>query len=952
MSKAIAFTFSVVLLTMAGQLDAQVNPADAAAEEALRRQAATLTLKETLAKAKEEDKAGHMNQAAALYEECIKISRKLGGTGVETETAEAVNGLTTVRLKLGRASFDRWDFPAADKQMEELLKFVPDSAQGKEFKRYNAEVQAQTKGRMPSQETIAEIPKVQNLKVQVSELVQDGKLLFELRKLDDSEKKLKEAIKLDPDNKAAFYYLRLIGEERYAEEARRRDLTQHNRLVAVEKAWNFEIKASELPTPNPYLRTNVVQTTSKSRQAIMAKLDKFVIKELFFDGLPLSEVVKFLSDEAKKLDPEKKGINFIINPHLDDEPSARGAPLGFGPGGISDDGSGVPAVDPLGAPLLPAAPRGPLERIDLDQVIIKINPPLTDLRMIDALDAITKVAEPLQGRGIKFMVEDYAVVFSQRNVDPPQLFTRNFKVDLTTFIQGLEGVSGLPVSDISSGGGGGQGGGGGGRGGGGQGGQQGQGGLVSVPRVDVTGQGFGGGGQGGQGGQGGGGGRGGGGGGGQGGGQGGQGGGQGGFGISGVTFTNNMAAINDLARQFFAAAGVSIGTNATGGAATQVFFNDRTGILMVRASMQDLEIIQAAIELLNVLPPQVTVESKFAEVTQQDTRGVGFDWFLGDTALTSGILGSAGTQPTYVGQPNPGGPNPSGIFPSAGNPIPPSATDGFLTGGLRQQIGIGSQQGTIPTVGTITGILTDPQFRIIIRALEQRDGVDVLSAPRVTTISGRQAQVAVTDIATVVSSVDIQQQAGGAGAGTIGGTTTGAIGSTVTFTTIPLPLGPVLDVLPIVAPDGFSITMTLIPTFTEFIGYDNPGNFIPQAQSVGGSTVGVPLTAVLPLPRIRVRQVVTSVIVWDGQTVMLGGLISEDVRNVKDKVPVLGDIPWLGRLFRSESKSTSKKNLIIFVTPTIVDPAGNRMNREEELPFTANAVPPQPAWINRDKNWR
>jgi general secretion pathway protein D len=134
--------------------------------------------------------------------------------------------------------------------------------------------------------------------------------------------------------------------------------------------------------------------------------------------------------------------------------------------------------------------------------------------------------------------------------------------------------------------------------------------------------------------------------------------------------------------------------------------------------------------------------------------------------------------------------------------------------------------------------------------------------------------------------------------------------------------------------------MTLIPSLTEFLGYDDPGQFIPQAQSIAGSTLGTPLTAQLPLPRFRARTVITSCIVWDGQTVVLGGLIAEDVQKIKDKVPVLGDIPLLGRFFRSEAMSTIKKNLIIFVTPTIIDPAGNRVHPEESLPYDPNAAKP------------
>ena len=79
----------------------------------------------------------------------------------------------------------------------------------------------------------------------------------------------------------------------------------------------------------------------------------------------------------------------------------------------------------------------------------------------------------------------------------------------------------------------------------------------------------------------------------------------------------------------------------------------------------------------------------------------------------------------------------------------PAETDGLLTSGLRQSVG---KNPSIPTLGTVTGILTDPQFRLIIRAIEQRDGVDLLSAPKVTTLSGRQTQITVTDLKSIATS--------------------------------------------------------------------------------------------------------------------------------------------------------------------------------------------------------
>ena len=149
-------------------------------------------------------------------------------------------------------------------------------------------------------------------------------------------------------------------------------------------------------------------------------------------------------------------------------------------------------------------------------------------------------------------------------------------------------------------------------------------------------------------------------------------------------------------------------------------------------------------------------------------------------------------------------------------------------------------------------------------------------------------------------------------------------------------VGPVLDVVPYVLSDGCTINLTLIPSDTEFNGYDTAPNI---ANVTGGLNV-VQLPVVLP--DFTVRQVITTVNIWDSQTVVIGGLISSSVQSTLDKVPVLGDIPLMGRLFQSQSKNAIKKNLMIFVTATIVDPAGNRVHSDDELPFAQNAIPPQP----------
>jgi len=137
--------------------------------------------------------------------------------------------------------------------------------------------------------------------------------------------------------------------------------------------------------------------TSRGRQAIQTRLESIRLDTVRYDGLPLSEVVMNLRDEAKKRDPDKKGINFLMNQNMDPGEAAAIPVPKVGP-----DGNLVPP---------PAA-----EQVDLSAVAIKINPPLTDVRLVDVLDALVKVAD----HPIKYSVEDYGVIFSPRGVEPAQ----------------------------------------------------------------------------------------------------------------------------------------------------------------------------------------------------------------------------------------------------------------------------------------------------------------------------------------------------------------------------------------------------------------------------------------------------------------------------------------------------------------------------------------------------
>jgi general secretion pathway protein D len=883
MIKAATLPVGLIFLLAAAPASWSQAPADETAiNEAVYRQANLVTLRTKLADARAAQDRRAPDAAAKLYDEAWDLVQKIG-SGVEAERERTVAGLAVVRLELARAAQRRDNLQEADAQVKDVLRVDPSNAGAIDFKRGNEKLMAEQRGTIPSPEVQAQVPGAVEEKVQANTLVHDGKLLYELGKMSEAEAKLRLALRVDPRNQAALYYLSLVSEAKFTQSIKEHGVTVQQNLSEVEQAWANPVKRELLPVPNPYARTNLIHT-SPGRQAIVSKLDRIRLDSLKYEGLPLSEVIINLNDEAKKRDPEKRGINFIISQNV--------------------DSGGIPALQTLTVgPDGQALPSAPPEQTDIGSIQIKINPPLNDVRLADALDAIVSVAD----KPVKYSILDYAIVFSLKGHEPIPLYVRTFKVDPNTFYQGLQSVGAFVFGESqnvgqNSGGssfGGAQGGG----TTGGQ--QQNQISGAVISRVSAAPGGVSGGRSGGQQQQSG-----------------------SGGGLNYITKTNNMEEVSGAARNYFQSLGVDLDPQRNPGKA--LFFNDRQGMLIVRATMQDLDMIEAAIQTLNIVPAQVNVKAKFIEVQQVDTKSLGFDWYLGNVSMNNGtIFGQGGSAASLSGANSPYTVFPGNAF--AGTTIASSTTDQTLTSGLRN---------SSPSLFTLTGILTDPQFRMVLHALEQRSGVEILAQPEVTTQSGRQAQMKATNIKTIITgfSYGANNQAT-----TSGGANNGNVIVNQATIVFPLPeqleQGPVLDVIPCVLSDGFTVNLTLIPTIAQFTGYDNPNEVLTSGITLPAGSTLVPTV----LPTYTVRQVASSVNVWDGQTVVLGGLISETVTTVKDKVPMLGDLPLLGRFFRSESKNATKANLLIFVTPTLIDPAGNRLHSEDEMPFAQASYPVGPA---------
>ncbi len=207
-------------------------------------------------------------------------------------------------------------------------------------------------------------------------------------------------------------------------------------------------------------------------------------------------------------------------------------------------------------------------------------------------------------------------------------------------------------------------------------------------------------------------------------------------------------------------------------------------------------------------------------------------------------------------------------------------------------------------------ILTDPQSQVALKSLESKEGVKVLTQASVTTLSERQAQVqCVEDIAVVVP--------------TNTPISTSALQPSLLVTNL-AQVGSVIDIYPVVTTNGDAIQLTVSAATTEFLGYDDPGAFVPQADLDGKV---LPLRAVSPLPHFRLVQTpARTATVWDGETLVLGP--TEEIR--ANQIPVFGgDQPLVGRRTPQEPRD---KVYIVFVTPTIIDPAGNRVHPGTEKP--------------------
>lgn len=218
---------------------AAFDPARAAEMEALRREETRSVMNLNLKRAEEFHRSKRHATAALFHEEVVRLARDLGNVkAVAKDVAKAREGIVDCSVHVARALQEQDYFKEADEVAAKAQAFAPDNRRLRKFRKSNEYVRKAHIGRVPSREVQAAVQGHRNQRARVMTLVRDGRAFFELGQYGEAEKRLKQAVKLDPHSDVAYYYLRLILEAEYDREGRARDLKFNQRVIEIANSWN------------------------------------------------------------------------------------------------------------------------------------------------------------------------------------------------------------------------------------------------------------------------------------------------------------------------------------------------------------------------------------------------------------------------------------------------------------------------------------------------------------------------------------------------------------------------------------------------------------------------------------------------------------------------------------------------------------------------------------------
>ena len=325
----------------------------------------------------------------------------------------------------------------------------------------------------------------------------------------------------------------------------------------------------------------------------------------------------------------------------------------------------------------------------------------------------------------------------------------------------------------------------------------------------------------------------------------------------------------------------------------KISYELESGQLIVENTANNIAKLQRVIHELDVAPAMVLVEAKVLEITMNAMEELGFDWNL--------TMDNSNAHKSFIY---------SSTFPMGKI---------YSTSSSNSSSVLVNNLNLLPNVGGSKNI----NLFLTIRALDQSDRSEVITMPRLIALSGMQASLRVDEERSFPSDYDDPE------------VEISSNGNTYTYTP-PVPdfetqtVGTSFTVKPTVISNK-TITLDLDVELSKFIGWSNYDYTIKigrQFESIA-DTSEANLSPKMKMAEFAERRIKTQVDVWDGETVVIGGVLQDETSRLDDKYPLLGDLPLIGRLFTDRSYASGKINLMVFVTSRIIDRDGLPFNRDE-----------------------
>ncbi len=385
-------------------------------------------------------------------------------------------------------------------------------------------------------------------------------------------------------------------------------------------------------------------------------------------------------------------------------------------------------------------------------------------------------------------------------------------------------------------------------------------------------------------------------------------------------------------------------------------YHSSTNSLTVRNTGSNIDLVDQLVSLIaDEEPVQVIIRTTIMRISEEKLKELGFDWTITPLALGSGAFLGGGT----IGNGTPLGFIPQPPFTAInGNPLTSGNRSGNGAAGVdsissfinSSTTGVAADSSLrAPGILAVSAVASNIQIQMLMRGLNQNTGADVMVKPSTISRSGERSKIEIIREFIYPTEYEPPEIPSSIGGGGLIDPVTGQIASAPSATPVTPAhptafetrnVGVTLEVEPTVGPNRRFIELSLKPEMVEFEGFVNYGTPINGSSAgsvsfnpddagngfnVSGGAFGQITANRILMPVFKVIRLQHSTLtIQDGATVVLGGVMTSRKTKVEDKIPFLGDIPFAGRLFRSDASRTFREAVIVTVNAELVDPTGAR----------------------------